>query len=351
MIKEITTEKNNPDNHEHLFQISQSDIGLEAYIAIHNTSFGPAVGGTRMYPYISKEEAVTDALRLSKAMTYKCVMANVNFGGGKGVIIGDPRKKSKSLLRGYAEAIQELGGAFYTGEDVGISEGDVQYMLEFSKFFIGKKDKAGDPSPYAALSTFYSMRAASKSLFGPPAIQNRSVVVKGVGKVGGGLVRLLISDGAIVTISDINNEAIRAIRSFAPTINAVEPLMAHRIECDIFAPCALGNEINKTTIPELKAKIVCGAANNQLATQEDGDGLFNKNILYIPDFIANSGGLINVVEELNPSGYSNFRVEEKIKAIENTVSELIQLSKTQKKSLNSIANLKVEKILKEGKRS
>lgn len=350
IIKEIGCENSAFDDHKHLFWINDENVGLNAYVAIHNDSFGSAIGGTRMYAYGSREDAVTDVLRLSKAMTYKCIIAGVHHGGGKGVIIGDPKvNKNNALLRSYAESINRLTCVFYTGEDVGITENDVQYMLKFSQRFIGDRDKAGDPSPFAAQSTFYAMRAATKHFFGTNKFNNRTIVIKGIGKVGSFLTRILHDAGAKLTIADIDRRAISQMIGNYPDVEVVEPKDAHKVKCDIYSPCALGNEFTDETIKELNTSIICGAANNQLASPLTGEFLFAKNILYIPDYIANSGGLINVVDELSHDGYNRKRVEKKVMSVERIVDDLIVSSHQQKKPLCKIADAKVEQLLKERK--
>lgn len=341
--------KNNPEykGHQNIFEVSNQEAGLWGFIAIHNTVLGPAVGGTRMYPYQSKKDAVIDVLRLSHAMTYKCALAGVNFGGGKGVIIGDPKtKKTAKLLQAYAEQINQLRGAFFTGEDVGITEDDVQIMLKFSPFFIGRKDKAKDPSPYAAISTFIAIKTASEKLFNLHSLLGRTVFVKGVGKVGSYLIDLLVEDGARVTIADIDKEAIKKIIDKWANVKVDAESNLYKQEYDIFSPCALGNELNEKTIPKLRVKLICGAANNQLKNDQAGKMLFEKGIIYVPDYIANAGGLINVVDELNPFGYNAARVKIQIQKIEGLVRQILARSKSSNLPTNQIADQMAEEVLK-----
>lgn len=346
--------KKKPDfrNHQSVIELNRPDEGLRGFVSIHNTTLGPAVGGTRIYPYRTEEEAIADVLRLSFAMTYKCALAGVSFGGGKGVIVGDPKKhKTPALLRAYAEEINLLRGNFYTGEDVGLNEDDVELMLKFSPYFIGRKSKAGDPSPYAALSTFVSMIAACEEVFGLSSLEGRKVMVKGIGKVGAHLVKLLIKEGAEVMIADLDEDAITSISSQWPQIEVVHSKTAHSQVCDIYSPCALGNEFNAHTIPELHTKIICGAANNQLANEEAGKQLFEAGIVFVPDYVANAGGLINVVDELNTYGYNAPRVKLQIQKIEGLVRRILTRSKSDHLPPNQIADRLSEGVLENVKKN
>ncbi|MFC1598113.1 Glu/Leu/Phe/Val dehydrogenase [Patescibacteria group bacterium] len=327
------------NNHEGIIYFEDKDSGLRGFFVIHNTNCGPAVGGTRMYPYASDTEALADALRLSEAMTYKCALAGVPYGGGKAVIIGDPEKdKSEALLRAYARKVNELKGSFFTGEDVGLSEDDVQVMLTESKYFIGNSAKAGDPSPYAALSAFYSMQTAAGEVFGNEDLSGRSVAIKGVGKVGGELSRLLTEAGAKVYIADINDEALMRTKKIAPDAVIVDSDEISKMKVDIYAPCALGNEFTNDNVDAVNAKIICGGANNQLSTPEIGDILDKRSVLYVVDYIANSGGLINVVDELEDGGYNKKRVLERTGSVRDIVKKVIQRAKEQQTSTSQVSD-------------
>jgi glutamate dehydrogenase/leucine dehydrogenase len=272
-------------------------------------------------------------------MTYKCALAGMPHGGGKGVIIGDPKKdKNKTLLKTYARKVDELRGEFYTGEDVGISEEDVQYMLTISPHFIGKRGQAGDPSPFASLSTFYAMEAAVKREFGRAGLQGKRVAIKGVGKVGSELARLLCESGALVYIADADPQAIAKTKSLAPNVEVVNVEQIREAEVDVYAPCALGSEFTSKNCKRVKAKIICGAANNQLTKPSIGNCLYEKGIIYIPDYVANSGGLINVADELNAGGYNYKRVVKRIKAVEKTVEHLFEMSEEVNEPLNIVAD-------------
>ncbi len=338
------------DNHKLVVKIENKKALLKGFIAIHNDNLGPATGGTRMFPYSSEKEAINDVLRLSRAMTYKCALAGVNYGGGKAVIIGDPQKiKNRKLLHAYAREVNKLNGQFTTGEDVGISEEDVQVMFQVSPFFNGKRGLAGDPSPYAALSTFFAIQTACRKYFGIENIKKRTIAVKGVGKVGFELIRLLQEKDAVVYAADVDPNAIRKVRKNFPRVTITSPQKIHKLKVDIYSPCAMGKEFTNITKNQVKAKIICGSANNQLSCQEIGNWFYAKGILYIPDYVANAGGLINVIDEREPSGYNIERVMARIKNIKNTVAKIIELSQKEKKSTVQIADELAESRIRKKK--
>ncbi|MBF8280980.1 MAG: valine dehydrogenase [Candidatus Magasanikbacteria bacterium] len=304
------------DGHERVYELRDTMSGLHGFIAIHRTGKRAAVGGTRMFPYASEEDALRDVLRLSHAMSDKCAIAGVDYTGGKAVMIGDPAAdKTPMLLKSYAQAVHELNGAFKTGEDVGISEADVQYMLTLSPHFIGRTGSAGDPSPFAALSAFQVMAAALPFVFGVHDFHGLTIGVKGVGKVGGALVDHLVQAGARVTVADLRPEAIAAVCESHPSIQVADAASIHAAPVDIFAPCAMGNEITASTAREIRARLICGAANNQLADETLADVLFSRGIWYIPDVLANAGGLLNVVDELESGGFDRARVQGRIEIL------------------------------------
>lgn len=335
------------DEHKRVVKITDADSGLYGYIAIHNDNLGSAVGGTRMVPYETPEDALDDVLRLSRAMSYKCALVGVPHGGGKGVLIGDPSKdKTDALLRAYAKAISKLNGIFYTGEDVGMAEADVHLMLNEAPFFIGKPGQAGDPSPFAALSTFYSIQTIAEIVFGSADLHNRTVAIKGVGKVGSELVRLLAEQDAKLVIADVNRDAVRRVISKFPSVQVVRPEEIHKQVVDIYSPCALGHEFTPQTMLQIKAKIICGAANNQLADQSVGDWFFAQNIHYVPDYIANSGGLIDVVDELEPGGFNSARVIQRIEKVKDTVRGVFKMAQVSNQPPNRVADLLAEDLFK-----
>lgn len=333
------------DNHELVASLVDRKSGLRGFIAIHNTNLGPATGGTRYWRYATENEALRDVLRLSQAMTYKCALARVPHGGGKGVIIANshhPRRRD--LLEAYAKRINLFSGNFSTGEDVGISEDDIKQMLRFSSHINGRPNVAGDLAPWAALGVFYAIQGALESVFGSNDLAGRTVAVKGVGKLGLELSKLLSANGANIVCADINPKRIALARHRVPKIQFVSPEEIHKQKADIYAPCALGDEFNKKTIPQLRAQIICGGANNQLTTREDGIRLHSWGILYVPDYLANAGGLINVVAELDKNGYSRRRVHRKVKGIKATTKKIIALSEKQNKPTSEVADRLAEEI-------
>lgn len=334
------------DNHELVTYFNDKKTGLRGFIAIHNTNLGPATGGTRYFQYKSEEEALRDALRLSKAMTYKCAIAGLSFGGGKAVLIADPKSpKNEKFLAAYAERINLLKGNFFTGEDVGISQEDVNILSKYSKFMIGHKNLAGDPSPWAGLGVFWAMHAALQSIFGSDKFLDKSFAIKGLGKVGFSLLELIYKNGGRnIFVADINKIAVSIAKKKFPEIKIINPNIIHKQKVDVYAPCAMGAEFTEATIKELKCKIICGGANNQLASKKIGEDFHKKKILYIPDYLANGGGLINVVSELRSEGFNRKWVEQKTRAIRQTAQKIIDLSKKQNKSTSEVADRLAESI-------
>ncbi len=332
------------DNHELVVSMADSSIGLQAFIAIHNTNLGPATGGTRYYTYSFPLTALRDALRLSRMMTYKCALAGVPFGGGKGVILADPKKKKSPILRAYARRINLLRGSFTTGEDVGITLSDIDVMLKESKFINGKPDKAGDLAPWAALGVFHAMSAALKATYGTSDFTGRTVAVKGLGKVGLLLAEQAAKHGGNIIGADVNRSAVQEARKKITRIKIVSPRVIHKQRVHVFAPCALGNEFTAKAVKELRCEIVCGAANNQLDTHTEGAHLHRRGILYVPDYVANAGGLINVAGEFLPGGYSRKWVVRKTEGIAKTVTDIIRRSEKSNIPTNEIADRLAENI-------
>ncbi|HET6917637.1 MAG TPA: Glu/Leu/Phe/Val dehydrogenase dimerization domain-containing protein [Acidimicrobiales bacterium] len=297
--------------------------GLRAIVAIHSTALGPALGGTRFYPYKSADDALIDVLRLAKGMTYKSALAGLDLGGGKAVIIGDPSTaKTEALLRVYARFVDSLGGRYLTAEDVGTTQADMDVIARETRCVTGVSPLlggSGDPSEATARGVYWAMRATASHLEGGQDIAGLNVVVSGVGKVGSALSRLLLADGAKVTVADVNTAA--AERLAAEGAGTVEPAEAHRTACDIFAPCALGAVLNRRSIPELRCRAVVGAANNQLETESDAVALTERGIIYVPDFVVNAGGVINIADEL--IGYHQERALDAVKRIGDTTSRIL----------------------------
>lgn len=299
--------------------------GLKAIIAIHDTTLGPSLGGTRMWPYKTEEEALVDVLRLSRGMTYKNAAMGLNLGGGKAVIIGDSRKdKSEELFRAFGRFVESLGGRYITAEDVGTNTDDMDVIRSQTTHVAGLASTSGNPSPVTAFGVFRAMTAAIEAAFGSGSFKGRTVAVQGVGAVGFSLVQQLIEAGAKVYVTDIFPDKVqRAVEAGAIAVPADR---IYDQDCDVFAPCALGAAINDDTVPRLKCRIVCGAANNQLHEPRHGKALSQRGILYAPDFIANGGGVINVADELLPGGYSQERATQRVSRIYDILKKILQMS-------------------------
>jgi leucine dehydrogenase len=303
--------------------------GLRAIVAIHSTALGPALGGTRFYPYETEADALTDVLRLARGMTYKAAAAGLDLGGGKAVIVGDPKRiKSEELVRAYGRFLESLGGRYITAEDVGTSREDMDLIRRETRHVTGVSPTlggSGDPSPVTALGVFEGLRACAQEAWNTASLEGRHVAVQGVGKVGYSLVQHLVEDGARVTVSDVDVDAVaRAVNDFG--VDTADPGKIHAIECDVFAPCALGGAIRDDTIPDLKCRVVAGSANNQLARPEHGTALHEAGILYAPDYVINAGGLINVADELQ--GYQAERALERVRGIYRALRDVFHLANT-----------------------
>lgn len=303
--------------------------GLKAIIVIHDTTIGPALGGVRMWTYASEEEALEDALRLARGMTYKNAAAGLNLGGGKTVIIGDPKKdKNEEMFRAFGRFVQGLNGRYITAEDVGTTEEDMDLIHLETEYVTGvsptTSGSSGNPSPVTAYGVYRGMKAAAKEAFGTDSLEGRTVAVQGVGNVAFALCRYLHEEGAKLIVTDINEQAVqRAVEEFGAEAVGINDI--YGVEADIYAPCALGATINDETIPQLKAKVIAGSANNQLKTPEHGDRIHEMGIVYAPDYIINAGGVINVADELD--GYNEERAMKKVEKIYDTIEKVISISK------------------------
>ncbi|MEO6632789.1 MAG: Glu/Leu/Phe/Val dehydrogenase [Mucilaginibacter sp.] len=331
--------------HKKVVFCSDPDTGLKAIIAIHDTTLGPALGGTRMWAYKTEADALYDVLRLSKSMTYKSAIAGLNLGGGKAVIIGDSHKdKSEALLRKFGRFIKNLNGEFITAEDVGTNPRDMEYIRMETQHVTGVPETiggSGDPSPITALGVFMGIKACVKELYGVDTLTGKSVIVQGIGHVGENLVKLLRDENAKVFISDINEERLGQV---AKKYNA-ESVSNHKIfdiDADIYAPCALGATINTETIKKLKCAIVAGSANNQLEDESaHGQMLLDKGILFAPDYVINAGGIINCYSEL--MGFSKKRTMQLTENIYEATRNVLKLSKAESISTIEAANKIAEK--------
>lgn len=294
--------------HEQLTFCQNREVGLKAIIAIHDTTLGPALGGTRMWHYESEEEAVVDALRLARGMTYKAAAAGLNMGGGKGVIVADPGKdKSEPLFRAYGRFVESLQGRFITGEDVGVDVNDVEYMFMETRYVAGLSEThggGGDPASVTAFGVLQGLKACVLEVFGSDVLKGRSVALQGLGNVGFHLGRLLKEQQVQVMACDIDPQKAALARERLG-IDVVDPDEIYDLEADIFSPCALGAVVNDRTLPRLRFKIIAGAANNQLEEDWHGEELDRRGILYAPDYVINAGGMINVFVELE--GYDRTR--------------------------------------------
>jgi len=303
---------------------------LRAIVAIHSTTLGPALGGTRFYPFGSEEEAVRDVLRLARGMTYKAAAAGLDLGGGKAVIIGDPKRiKSEELLRAYGRFIETLGGRYVTAEDIGTDRDDMDMIRRETRYVTGVSPElggSGDPSPVTAYGVLLGMHACAEEAWGEHSLAGRRVAVQGVGKVGYHLVKHLVDEGAKVIVSDVDVDNLaRAVREFG--VETADPGAIHAVECDVFAPCALGGVINDQTIPELKCRVVAGSANNQLLAPRHGETLAQLGVVYAPDYVINAGGLINVADELQ--GYNEDRARARVQHVYRTLREIFRVAKEQ----------------------
>jgi leucine dehydrogenase len=308
-------------DYEQLLFCQDKQSGLKAIIAIHDTTLGPALGGTRMWTYASEEDAIEDALRLSRGMTYKNAAAGLNLGGGKTVIIGDPRKdKNEEMFRAFGRYIQGLNGRYITVEDMDLIHEETDFVTGISPAF----GSSGNPSPVTAYGVYRGMKAAAKEAFGTDSLEGKVVAVQGVGNVSYNLCRHLHEEGAKLIVTDINKESVaRAVESFGAT--AVNPDEIYGVECDIYAPCALGAVINDQTINQIRAKVIAGAANNQLKETVHGDQIHEKGIIYAPDYVINAGGVINVADEL--LGYNRERALKKVETVYDTIERVIEIAK------------------------
>lgn len=316
------------DNHEQIVFCNDEDTGLKAIIGIHNTTLGPALGGTRMWQYKSEWEALNDVLRLSRGMTYKSAITGLNLGGGKAVIIGDAKtQKNDALMRKFGEYVNSLSGKYITAEDVGMETRDMDIIREVTPHVTGVSEAiggSGNPSPVTAYGVYMGMKAAAKYQFGTENLNGKKVLVQGVGHVGETLVKHITDEGAQVILNDINEARLEEL-SKKYGANVVLGNDIFGLDVDIYAPCALGATVNDASIAQLKAKVIAGAANNQLANElKHGTLLKNKGIAYAPDFLINAGGIINVYAELE--GYNKEESLRKTENIYNTTLEIFNLS-------------------------
>ncbi len=344
------------DGYEQVVVFRDPEVGLKAVVAIHNTRRGPSLGGVRMWPYASLEEAVQDAMRLAWAMTYKAAVSQLPFGGGKAVIIGDPaRHKRPALLTAFGRLVNSLGGRYITAEDVGMRVKDMSVIRRVTRYVTGtsvQSGGSGDPSDMTARGVLAGMRATVEELDGGGrlrSLRGLRVAIQGLGKVGYRLAELLFREGALLTVTDLNETLVRrAVKAFRA--EPVSKQAIYRVRCDLFAPCALGGVLNATTIPRLRCRAVTGAANNQLAEPRDGERLHRRGILYAPDFVINAGGLINIAVGFGPGGYNRRRAERRTDGIYRTIKQVFQLARAKRQSPAAAADRLAEQRLNSGRR-
>lgn len=338
------------DGHPMVIALNDAVTGLRGFIAVHSTRHARAVGGTRWLPYGSTTEAVEDALRLSRAMSYKCALAGLPYGGAKAVVIGDPTAKTTAQLMAYGRLVDELGGLFKTGTDVGVTDQDVLTMARSTRHMIGAQTLADSSLPttsaMAAQGVFYAIQASLGHRTGNSSVNGRTVTVKGLGKLGGRLVELLVEAGAQVIVGDIDPARVAAITRRLPELKVASPEYIHGCSADVYAPCALGHELTDERVRQLGAGIVTGGANNQLASPAIGEWMHRNGILFAPDYIANAGGLIHVTAELEPGGYNRATVEARTKQIADTLTQIYQLADSQDAPTDEVARQLAMAVMK-----
>lgn len=338
------------DNHEQVVFCSDRESGLKAIIAIHSTALGPSCGGCRMWDYVSDEDALIDVLRLSRGMTYKNAMAGLPLGGGKAVIIGNAKTiKSEALFRKFGQYVHSLSGRYISAEDVNITTSDISIVNKETPYVAGLEGKSGNPGPFTALGTYRGIKAAVKHKFGTDDLAGRTVAVQGLGSVGFYLCEHLHKEGVKLVVTDINQSAVdRAVSQFGATAVGLNDI--YSVECDVYAPCALGATINDETLPQLKCAIIAGCANNQLKEARHGELLRQKSILYAPDYVINAGGIINVSMEVRPEGYDQAQSTKQVLEIYQTLLTIFARAEQTGQPTNLVADQMAQEIIARGKK-
>ncbi len=329
--------------HEEVVFFSDKSSGLKAIVAIHDTTLGPALGGTRLWQYANEEEALVDVLRLSRGMTYKNAISGLNLGGGKAVIIADPKQKTEALFRSFGRFIESLNGRYITAEDVNTSVEDIEHIFTETNYVTGVAQQnggSGNPSPYTALGVFRGIEASVTKAYGNRSLQGKTVAIQGVGSVGFELSKLLTEAGAKIVYTDVNDRGIQKMKEAFPSAKYVAPNEIFAAACDVYSPCALGASINDETIPQLKCKIVAGAANNQLKEDKHGLILKEKGILYAPDYLINAGGVMNVSIEFE--GWDDSKSRRMIDTIYDKTLNVFAISDEQNIPVNKAADVMAE---------
>ncbi|MDR1242194.1 MAG: leucine dehydrogenase [Deltaproteobacteria bacterium] len=324
--------------HEMIVFARDEKVGLKTIIAVHDTTLGPAGGGTRFWNYATEEEALYDVLRLSRGMSLKNAGARLKLGGGKAVIIGDPKKlKSREFFHAYGRIVQSLGGKYYTAEDVNTNTTDINHMHETTQYVMGTPEISGNPSPFTARGVYKAMKAGAKALYGSDNLAGKTVAVMGLGSVGHFIAEYVHKEGARLKVFDINKDAMnRAVTEFGAVAVGADEILT--TQCDIFSPCALGAVLNVNNVKNLKCMMICGCANNVLVDAATGDALTKLGILYCPDYIVNAGGIINCEAEIVDPVYSADAVNKKVDLIYDTTLNIIKLAKDKKISTAAAAD-------------
>jgi len=327
------------DDHEDIHFFSDPETGMQAIIAIHSTVLGPAAGGCRMYPYANSGDAIFDALRLSKGMSFKCALADVPMGGGKSVIIGDPKTgKSEALFRAFGRAVNTLHGTYHTGEDVGVTMQDMDWAALESNYIHGtSSEDAGDPAPATAIGVMTGIAAAVRHKLGREELDGLVVAIQGLGSVGGDLANLLHRLGARLIVADIDQAAVdKCVENLGATAVGVDEIM--QVKADVFAPCALGAVLNDDSIARLQCDIVAGSANNQLLEDRHGEDLAARGILYAPDYVINGGGVIWIADAMR-DGFNPERAMARLHGIGDVLGEIFSRADAENRATNDVADL------------
>ncbi len=324
--------------YEKIVKVKHKEAGLEAIICIHRTDLGPALGGTRIYPYANHEDALNDVMRLARGMTYKSALGECGWGGGKSVIIADPKAKTKALLTAFGQAVNRLQGEYICAEDVGSTPEDMTIISRATQYVVGlpHEKSSGNPSPFTAWGTFRGVQSVLKKIYDSESLENRTIAIQGLGSVGFILAELLFWAGAKLIVSDIDRAKCEHVaKMFGAQVVFPDEILS--VECDVLAPCAMGGVINEKTIPQLKCRAIAGCANNQLLKDSDADELFALGILYAPDFIINSGGLLNVTQELDSMGYNPHTARNKVNKIYSQLMIIYDIAEQNRYSTHKAA--------------
>jgi leucine dehydrogenase len=326
--------------HERVLRVEDREAGLLGFIALHSTVRGPAAGGLRMRPYDSEEAALADVLGLSRGMSFKTAAADLPLGGGKSVIIGDPAHKTEAQLRAMATAVDSLGGAYWTAEDMGMSPEDMAVMRAVTPYVAGLADgpfASGDPSPVTARGIFYAIRTTAERVFGSRVLEGRRIAVQGLGHVGWQLCKLLRAAGADLVLADTNAaRAAKTAETFGAEVVAPDAILT--VEADILAPCAVGGILTEDSVAALRVRAVCGGANTQLASDAAGDAMHARDVLFAPDYVANAGGIVNVATEIRRIADRRGFVTEKLAALETTLAAIFDRAATERVGPHRVAD-------------